>query len=252
MESKISKAIKFKYLPVAIILSDEKPEEGLQFKEGTWGCVSSMLFASSKGKTAFFNRKTFGCIGGGTGLGFGNRYKNFPIDCFLSTGTKDIQTNIRTRTSLEEGEAYIKTPELAKKFIDTLPIRDVPTEYVIFKPLQLVGDNVKPEMIIFFANPDQISALVVLANYGRKSCESVISPFCAGCQSILYGYAEAEKDKPVAILGMFDITARKFVDKNLLSFTIPFKMFEEMETNVKESFLEREQWLELNKRNVLQ
>ena len=117
MNSKISEAINLKYSPVAIILSNEKPEEGLQFKEGTWGCVASMLFASSKGKTAFFDRKTFGCIGGGTGLGFGNRYKDFPIDYFLSTGIKDIQTNIRTRTHSKKEKRISKLLNLQRNLL---------------------------------------------------------------------------------------------------------------------------------------
>lgn len=249
MDCKISKSLKLKYLPIAVILTDEKPESGIQFKEGMWGCVASMMVAASKGKTVFFDRKTFGCMGGGTGLGFGNQYKDFPIEYFLSTGTKDIKTNIRTRISLEEGEAYVKTPELARKFIDSLPMRDIGTEYIVFKPLVKVESGKTPEMVIFFANPDQISALVVLANYGRESNESVISLFGAGCQSILYGYLEAERKVPRAILGFFDISARKYVDKDLFSFTVPFIMYEEMEGNVEGSFLERGQWLDLNKRN---
>ncbi|MCX6165786.1 MAG: DUF169 domain-containing protein, partial [Ignavibacteriae bacterium] len=61
MDCKISKSLKLKYSPFAVILSDEKPQEGVQFKEGTWGCVASMMVAASKGKTTFFDRKTFGC-----------------------------------------------------------------------------------------------------------------------------------------------------------------------------------------------
>jgi uncharacterized protein (DUF169 family) len=250
MDCKISKAINLKNSPVAVILTNEKPESGMQFKEGTWGCVASMIVATaSKGKTAFFDRKTYGCMGGGTGLGFGNCYKDFPIDYFLSTGIKDFQTNVRTRTSLEEGEAYIKTPKLAKKFVDSLPMREVPAEFVVFKPISEVSENEKPEMAIFIVNPDRLSALVVLANYGRESNESVMAPFGAGCQTIIYGYSENEKENPRAIIGFFDISARKFIDKNLLSFSVPFKMFKEMENNIGGSFLEREQWLELNKRN---
>ena len=250
MDCKISKALNLNNSPVAVILTNEKPESGLQFKEGTWGCVASMMVASaSKGKTAFFDRKTYGCMGGGTGLGFGNCYKDFPIEYFLSTGIKNVQTNVRTRASLEEGEAYIKTPELAKIFVDTLPMREVPAEYIVFKPLKEVNENQKPEMVIFIVNPDRLSALVILANYGRESNDTVFAPFGAGCHSIVYGYNENEKENPRAIIGFFDITARKFIDKNLLSFTVPYRLYTEMSENVKDSFLEREQWLELNKRN---
>ena len=51
MKSKIAEAINLRYNPVAILFSNEKPE-GLQFKEGLWGCVVAMLKAAAKGRTA--------------------------------------------------------------------------------------------------------------------------------------------------------------------------------------------------------
>lgn len=254
MDCKISKALDLKTQPVAVILSDEDPQEGLRFKEETWGCVASMLVAASKGKISSFDRNTFGCVGGGTGLGFGNQYEeqDFPIEYLLSTGKKDYDNEkIRSRF-MEEGECYIKTPELALKFVEAMPMRDVKAKYVVFKPLELLNLTDKPEMVIFLVNPDQISALVVLANYEREDNMNVISPFCAGCQSILFGYSEQEKENPKATIGFFDISARKYIDKNLLTFTIPFKMFREMDENVEGSFLTKEQWLGLNKRNAVE
>lgn len=249
MKSKIAESIKLKGYPVAVILSDNKPEEGIQFKENIWGCVASMLSASaSKGKTAYFDRKTYGCVGGGVALGFGNTYEGFPIEHLLSTGKKDSVDGTRRTRKLEEGEHYIKTPELAKKFIECLPMRDVKEEYVIFMPLELVKEDVKPESIIFFVNPDQLSALVVLANYGRARRDTVIAPWCAACQTVLFSYEEGEKENPRAILGYFDLAARKHVDKNILSFTVPYKMYLEMEGNVKGSFLEMEEWQNLSTR----
>jgi uncharacterized protein (DUF169 family) len=252
MNSKISKAIDLKTQPVAVILSDNDPEEGLRFKEHSWGCVASMMVAAAKGRTAYFDRTTFGCVGGGTGLGFGNQYEkmDFPIEYLLSTGKKDYDNEkIRSRF-MEEGECYIKTPELALKFVDSMPIREIKEKYVIFRPLEQIKLTDNPCMIIMLVNPDQLSALLVLANYARENNMNVLSPFCAGCQSILYGYAEEEKENPKATIGFFDISARKYIDKNLLTFTIPFKMFKEMESNVEGSFLTRSQWLDLNKRNA--
>ena len=78
MESLIAKAIQLKYQPVALIWSNEKPADAMQFHEGKWGCVMWLAVHAAKGKTAVADIKTFGCFGGGVGLGFGNQYKNFP------------------------------------------------------------------------------------------------------------------------------------------------------------------------------
>lgn len=246
MKSKIAETIKLKGYPVAVILSDNKPVDGIQFKENIWGCVASMLSASaSRGKTAFFDRKTYGCVGGGVGLGFGNTYEGFPIEHLLSNGQKESVDGTRRTRKLMEGEHYIKTPELAKKFVECLPMRNVKEEYVLFKPLDRVEENEKPKSIVFFVNPDQLSALVVLSNYGRESRDNVIAPWGAACQSVLFSYQEDEKELPRAIIGYFDLAARKHVDKNILTFTIPYKMFLEMEGNVEGSFLGLDEWKEL-------
>ena len=51
----------------------------------------------------------------------------------------------------------------------------------------------KPQTIIFFVNPDQLSALTVLTNYGRGDNKNVIIPYAAGCQTIgIYPYREAK------------------------------------------------------------
>jgi hypothetical protein len=84
MESKIASSILLKYQPVALIWSDEKRAEAVQFKEGKWGCIMWLAAGAAKGKTAVCDRKTFGCFGGGVGMGFGDQYVNFPggKDCF--------------------------------------------------------------------------------------------------------------------------------------------------------------------------
>jgi hypothetical protein len=43
-------------------------------------------------------------------------------------------------------------------------------------------------------------------------------------------------------IGMIDISARPHVDPDILSFSIPFPLFEEMEGNVAGSFLEKDAW----------
>ncbi|MBW1995430.1 MAG: DUF169 domain-containing protein, partial [Deltaproteobacteria bacterium] len=53
-------------------------------------------------------------------------------------------------------------------------------------------------------------------------------------------------ENPRAVVGLTDISARKYIsrqlDRDLLSFAVPWKMFQEMEENVAGSFLERRTW----------
>jgi uncharacterized protein (DUF169 family) len=251
MKDKLISALKLNMQPIAVFLTDERPEDGLHFKEEhTGGCVASMLVAAGKqNRVAFFGRSTFGCPGGGTGLGFGDRYGKFPIACLLSTGNKEFAERMgRAGAAMAEGERLYKTPELARKWVDALPITDVPSEYVVFKPWSQVTEADKPELIVFFVNADQLSALVVLADYHRGTHESVTAPFGAACQSILYGYAEADKEQPRGVIGFFDITKRELVDRETLTFTVPYSLYKEMESNAEGSFLELSAWQRIRER----
>ncbi len=268
MESKIAAAIHLELEPVALVWSDEKPEGAMEFAPGKWGCVLLLLAAVAKGKTAVASRETFGCFGGGVGLGFGAQYKNFPggEECFcrfLSSGNAASEPGqtigqgmaASGATAMAEdfllGERYLKSPELVKKFVDRLPIVDIPTRYVVMKPLRDVDftqDNVRS--ITFLVNPDQLSALVVLANYEGEQDENVIIPFAAGCQSIgICAFRENEREHPRAVVGLVDLSARKNLrrqlGKDMMSLSVTAGMFQRMEGNVAGSFLERETWKSL-------
>ena len=188
------------------------------------------------------------------------------VDCFthfLSSGNIHSDKGKEVARALEasagktftdeflEGEGYVKTPELVEQFLDELPMRDIGSKYLLFKPLPETDPALEtPETVVFTANPDQISALVILANYAREGIENVAIPWAAGCQTIgILPFKEAESASPRAVVGLTDISARKYVRKLLgaeyLSFAMPWKMFLEMEDNVEGSFLERATWRSL-------
>lgn len=268
MDSKIAKAIHLQHHPVALIWSDEKPEAAMQFQEKKWGCIMWLIANAAMGKSSACDIKTFGCFGAGVGLGFGNQYKNFPggedgFCHFLSSGNAAREGGMAVAEQIKpfmrpeaydnflHGERYIKTPKQVEKFMECLPIMEIPTNYIVFKPLQDVNLlTEKPQTVIFFVNPDQLSALTILANYGRGSNENVIIPYAAGCQTIgIYPYREATSENPRAVVGLTDITARVYIRKqlgdNLMSFAVPLSLYEEMEQNVSGSFLERHSWKDL-------
>ena len=274
MESKIAEALALSLSPVALVWSDEKPADAVQFQEGRWGCVMWLLAGAAKGKTAAADRSTFGCFGGGVGLGFGNRYGSFPggeeTFCrFLSVGIegweKEAEVSAMAKPHMRpeaydhllHGERYLKSPGRVRSFLDNLPMTDIPARYVVFRSLPQIEPNAPPpEVVIFFVDADRLSALVVLANYGRDSSESVIIPFAAGCQTVgIYPYREAKSDSPRAVVGMTDLSARLCVKRilggGLMTFAAPWRMFLEMEANVSGSFLERPVWRELIRKDPL-
>lgn len=265
MRSKIAEAVKLNHQPVAIVFSDEKPEGATEFKERAWGCHMWLMSGAAKGKTAVSSRKTFGCFGGGVGAGFGNQYKNFAggeegFCKFLSSGNAGDPKGEAVAKEMEKfarkefiddylkGERYIKTPEGVEEFIREVPMKDVPTEYVVYKPLSEVDlEKETPVTIVFFSDPDQFSAIGVLANYYRPGNENVIFPYAAGCQVIgVYAYKEAESDNPRAVAGPLDLSARLYLrnafGEDVMTMSIPWKMFLDMEENVEGSFLQRHTW----------
>ena len=163
MQSKIAAAIRMELEPVALVWTDEKPEGAMEFVPGKWGCVLFLFVAAAKGKTAVAGRETCGCFGGGVGLGFGEQYKNFPggEECFcrfLLSGNAGAEPGQSIGQGMAAsgaagmaedfllGERYLKSPELVKKFIVSLPVMEIPSRYVTMKPLRdvdLAKDNVR-------------------------------------------------------------------------------------------------------------
>lgn len=239
MESKIKKLIKLQNNPVAVVQAENLPEKVLQFKPGEWGCVIAMIAAAANGKIAAFSAETTTCVGGRGGLGF-EKYPLGWIEYFLSCGSEKV----------EHCEHNKKNPEIAKNFIENVSnalIEKIPPRknFLIFKPLELVEENETPEIIIFLANPDQISRLVTLANYNSAKSDVVKILFGSGCSQI-YLYPATEKN--FCYVGLTDLSARKFIDKNLLSFSMSYEKFLELENLAEESFLSYEAWEKISSR----
>lgn len=201
MNSKIAETIGLQNNPVAIMWTDTSPEEAAEFKAGRWGCVMSMIASiAAKGRVAAFSRETYGCQGGGVGLGFGNCYKTFPggIDGFygfLAAGNEktEVGRQIANGMALSGakqmaddfllGERYVKTAEKAKQFVDWLPMRDIAAKYAVVKPLNAVDpEKDQVQNVTFFVEPDALSALAVLANYSEPDKENVRMVHAAACQ----------------------------------------------------------------------
>ena len=91
--------------------------------------------------------------------------------------------------------------------------------------------------------------MFTLTNYAAERMDAVRIPFSSGCGSILtHPLKEGEKEEPQAILGMFDVSARPFVEPNILTLAMPMKLFLTLLDNLDESFLITESWKKVKER----
>jgi len=268
MKTRTGEAIGLGTQAVALLWADTLPPEAIGFRPGRWGCVASLFAAiATRGRVAAFDRDSYGCWGGGVGLGFGNCYQAFPggVEAFCrflsdgnartapgrAMGERMAAGGAAFADDFLNGEKYQADPGTAARFVAALPMVELPARYVVVKPLDRVDPACEvPQCVTFFVDPDQLSALVVLANFGDPSGERVTIPWAAACQVMgLLAYRERGRAQPRGLVGLTDLTARRNVraslGPNVLSFTAPWPLFQEMERNAEDCFLQRETWREL-------
>ncbi len=226
--------------PVLFRYVDDLPPGTLLPPEGTHVCLFALLAKTrAEGRPVALSGSHYGCAGGGFYLGFLESPRE-GIEYFLSCGIPGTL----------EGERYLKTPELARARIARAPVRPAKRKYGLFTRADGPPHAEAPEVVVFFANPDQVAGLHMLGGFDRDGDDdAVIAPFSSGCGAIVaHPLAEASRPRPRAVLGLFDPSARPFVDANLLTFAVPYAMFERMARNVPESFLTTRTWGAIRKR----
>ena len=148
-----------------------------------------------------------------------------------------------------EGERYIRTPEMVEEWQKNQKNIDAKGKNIIFKRWDNLSENDDPDVVIFFAKPDVLSGLFTLANFDQTEPNGTFTPFSAGCGSIVhYPFLEKDSDRPRAVIGMFDPSARPCVPKDVLSFAVPMVKFLKMIDYMEESFLITDTWKNVMKR----
>ncbi len=225
-------------LPVVFFYTDDPGGVDVVPKPEGHQCVIAPLGAARKGEAVCFGIESVACFGGQRYLGFCNDIRpNF--EYFLSCGIPGQM----------EGERYKKTPEIVSQLMSRAPAFDAPGKYIVFKRWDTLAETDTPEVAIFYARPDVLAGLFTLAGFDESDLHAVVAPFCAGCGAIVqYPYLEQRSEHPRAVLGMFDISARPWVQKDILSFAVPMAKFERMIANIDESFFITHSWARVKAR----
>jgi len=225
-------------LPIVFYYSDRPDNVQLVSKSSGHQCLIGVLNKVRRGTPLCFEADSIGCGGGKRYLGYARDIMP-DFEYFLSCGIEGRM----------EGERYKKSPQIVAALEEKTPRFEAPARYILFKRWDQLSESDHPEVVIFFAHPDLLSGLFTLAGFEEDHPDAVMAPFAAGCGSIvLYPYLESQNDRQRAVLGMCDVSARPYVDRNELSFAIPMGKFERMIRDMDESFLITPSWAKVRSR----
>lgn len=233
------------YRPVGVWFQDEKPEGAFEPDVTKRTCVVSLLLAAAKGRVVAVCDETCSCPGGAVGLGFGNAYERRKTltHFMLANGVDEpgFPEGGELPPHMVNGERFFDCADTALRLMQNMQLRDADRRYVVFRPLDTwEGDD--PQLVWLLANPDQISAFIMMCSYRNARVVNVVAPFGAGCQSIVLAKQQLDAEDPQAMMGMFDVSQRYRLPKDLLSLTFPFAMFKRLDDDMPYGCLTTHSW----------
>lgn len=201
--------------------------------------VGSLWLARKKKKAAWISHEECGCMGGGFYSGVYGPYLDMNV-FYVSTGLPGTPI---------EGERYLPSPESMRAFMDDCSPQLGKGRYCVLKPLDQFTDAESPLSVTFFARPEILSGLHSLAGYAAGNHNAVASPFGAGCTSIIaWPLVYEQRGVERAVLGGFDLSARKFLRTDELTFSIPPTLYRKMLDAMETSALTRDTWKGVRKK----
>jgi uncharacterized protein (DUF169 family) len=201
-------------------------------------CLVANLGRVRRGEALRFDADSIGCPGGKRYAGFAETIRP-GFEYFLSCGIPGKM----------EGERYKKSPELVKEVMARTPVFKAPGRSIVFKRWDLVEEPEVPDAVVFFATPDVLAGLFTLASFDEAESSGVIAPFAAGCGSMVaYPYLEKAAASPRCVIGLFDPSARPYVEADRITFAAPWEKFVRMVGNMEESFLVTPTWARIRER----
>lgn len=228
-------------LPIGMFFSETKHENAISFKTKGNGCIMPLIYKSAQGKTIAIDKDTTGWNCSAFYLGYQDWIFD-GIECFLSDGVVNGR----------EGERFIKTSKQAKSFVEFYQPNTLNTKVTVFKPLSEFEKHETPEIVIFFVNPDELSALVYLLHFNSPESEDrIVTRFISGCGSVVTLPMKLKKEgKMQAVWGMHDISVRRRLPKELMTLTMPYELLVEITKDIDQSFIITDSWKAIKERNI--
>jgi hypothetical protein len=272
MKSAVVENLDPEFEPVAVVWSDEIPDDALEFKEGRFGCILYLFAeASRRGRVAGGSRDTVVCPGGRAAFGFGVDFVDSKAQVDLraalfSKGLESAPDKAAYRERMEAarpswrpvyefGERRHCSFDMAREWIlNCLPRYDVPNRYVLFKPLSETDPDEDTRAVIFPVNPLELAGLTTLLGSVVEGLDPLHVPQGPDCLRVAsFAYDQYEAEPPRAVLGMLDVDGREVMRKRFrddtLTLTIPMPLFLRIEEEAENSVLQIPAWSKLRGEN---
>jgi hypothetical protein len=177
-------------------------------RPGTRSCVFAYYNQWLEGKTLHLTRENHGCGGAGHWI--------------WGLEARSRQEFVRF---LVEDEGLKASHALMDRWLDhSRPYRPE-HPHILLGPLR--PDRYQfLRSVTFFANPDQLSALILGAHYHNAPGDPppVTAPFGSGCMELVPLFEDL--NLPQAIVGATDIAMRQYLPPQVLAFTVTRSLFE--------------------------
>ena len=209
---------------------DASPFEPLVRPEpGKRACLFAFYENWLGGETVHITRDCFGCPGAAKHL------------CGLEVMPREGLVKF-----LVDGEGLKSSQELMNQWLDCIKEYKPEHSNILVGPLRENQDAFL-KTVTFLVNPDQLSALIIGANYNYASGgpQPVLAPFGSGCMELVSLFEDL--DVPQAVLGATDIAMRQYLPPHIMAFTVTKPLFQQLCELDEKSFLHKPFWRNLKK-----
>ena len=195
-----------------------------------------------KGESICISEGNTSCPGGGYWVG-----GVLPVWAVESAGTeRDPRESFAKRLNQREG--FKSSDELMCGWFENQKPYLIENGFIVIGPLK--SDQYEHlKTVTFYVNPDQLSLLILGAEYNNNSVENhpVIVPFGSGCGQMAALIGDLDSDIPKAVIGATDIAMREHFPPDILAFTVNKSMFKQLCKLSEDSFLYKGFWKRLQK-----
>ncbi len=184
-------------------------------------CIFAYFNAWMRGQTLKLTSMNYGCNGSGYWL-FGKESRSRKEFVDFLVGDEGLKCS----------------GEIMNKWLDVTPAYKSKNKCLYIGPIK--NSMVQYlKSVTFFVDADQLSALIIGANYHEDGTgeNPVEIPFGSGCMQLLS--LVPDNDRPKAIVGASDLAMRKYLPKNIMAFSVNQKMFDKLCSIDQNSFLNK-------------